>query len=121
MGPNHFAIRVEGSGEALGRAGERVLVSLERAQGFGHLRNLPVRLPVGCRRGGCGVCRVRVIEGDYRSDKMSRAHVSEEDEAAGLTLACCIYPLSTISLRLEPAVDVKGKSQQRKKSGSGGE
>ena len=46
--------------------GERVLVALERAQGFGQLKNLPRRLPVGCRRGGCGVCRVRVLSGEYR-------------------------------------------------------
>ncbi len=121
MTVERFPIQVEGSGEASGHAGERVLVSLERAQGFGQLKNLPVRLPVGCRRGGCGVCRVRVTAGDYRSDKMSRAHVSEEEEAAGLTLACCIYPLSALSLRLEPAVGVKDKKQHCKKSESGGE
>lgn len=120
MGIARYPILVEGSGEAVGHAGERVLVSLERAQGFGQLRNLPVRLPVGCRRGGCGVCRVRITGGDYRSDTVSRAHVSEEDEAAGWTLACCIYPLSPLSLRLEPAIGLKRKTQTCKKSETGG-
>ncbi len=113
--PNpRYAIHVEGSGTAHGYGSERVLVALERAQGFGQLKNLPCKLPVGCRRGGCGVCRVRVTEGQYRSDPMSRAHISAEDEQAGLVLACCIYPLSELSLRLEPAIAVKDKGQKAK-------
>ncbi|MCI4682402.1 2Fe-2S iron-sulfur cluster binding domain-containing protein [Rhodoblastus acidophilus] len=106
-----FPIHVEGSGNASGYAHERVLVSLERAQGFGQLKNMPCKLPVGCRRGGCGICRIRVIDGEYRADKMSRAHISAEDEKEGLVLSCCIYPLSELSLRLEPAVAVKDKGR----------
>ena len=102
-----YIITLEGHGEASGYASERVLVALERAQGFGKLKNLPRKLPVGCRRGGCGICRVRVTGGQYRADVMSRAHVSAEDEARGLVLACCIYPLSDLSLRLETPVAVK--------------
>jgi len=111
MAGERFNIMVENCGAATAYAHERVLVALERAQGFGQLKNLPRRLPVGCRRGGCGVCRVRVTVGSYRSDAMSRAHVSAEDEAAGLVLACCIYPLSDLSLRPEPSVAVKEKGQ----------
>ena len=43
---------------------------------------------------------------------MSRAHVSAEEEAAGVVLACCIYPLSELSLRLETPVAVKEKSRK---------
>ncbi len=112
MANERFAIELEGHGVASGYANERVLVALERAQGFGQLKNMPYRLPVGCRRGGCGVCRVRVTSGKYRSDPMSRAHVSAEDEAAGLVLSCCVYPLSELSLRLEPPAAVKDKSRK---------
>jgi len=97
-----FTIVVEGSGTAECGSGERVLVALERAQGFGRLKNLPCRLPVGCRRGGCGICRARVVEGSYRRDVMSRAHVGVEEEAEGVVLACAIYPESDLVLRLEP-------------------
>jgi ferredoxin len=107
-----FLIILEDHGVASGYSHERVLVALERAQGFGKLKNMPVRLPVGCRRGGCGVCRVRVTRGDYRSAPMSRAHVSAEDEASGLVLSCCIYPLSELSLRLETPAAVKTKSSE---------
>jgi len=106
-----FIITLEGHGEASGYPHERVLVALERAQGFGKLRNMPRKLPVGCRRGGCGICRVRVTGGQYRSDVMSRAHISVEDEAQGVVLACCIYPLSDLSLRLETPAPVKARGE----------
>ena len=112
MAGARFTLTLKGHGAGCGYAEERVLVALERAQGFGQLKDMPRRLPVGCRRGGCGICRVRVLEGDYRRDPMSRTHVSVEDEAAGLVLSCCIYPLSDLSLRLEPPAVVKEKGQK---------
>jgi ferredoxin len=112
MAGQRFQITLEGHGVASAYEGERALVALERAQGFGQLKNLPRRLPVGCRRGGCGICRVRVLVGEYRSDLMSRSHVSAEDEAAGRVLACCIYPLSDLSLRPETPVVVKAKGER---------
>jgi ferredoxin len=112
MAPQRFQITLEGHGAANCYEGERVLVALERAQGFGQLKNLPGRLPVGCRRGGCGICRVRVLAGEYQSGPMSRACVSAEDEAARVVLACCIYPLSDLSLRLQTPVAVKAKGER---------
>ena len=56
-------------------------------------------IPVGCRGGGCGICRIRVLSGDYKTEKMSRKHVSEEEQARGMALACRVYPRS--DLRVE--------------------
>lgn len=99
---SRVTVTLEGHGEGSGTTEERVLVILERAQGFGRLKNMPRKLPVGCRRGGCGVCRVRVTDGDFRTTPMSRAHVSAEEEAEGIVLACAIYPLGDLRLSLEP-------------------
>lgn len=55
-------------------------------------------IKVGCRSGGCGVCRVRVIEGRYQSQKMTRSRISEADEAAGIVLACRILPQSNLEV-----------------------
>jgi ferredoxin len=55
-------------------------------------------VPVGCRGGGCGVCRVRVISGEYFAKRMSRAHVSADDEVGGIALACRIWPRSDIEV-----------------------
>ena len=51
---------------------------------------------VGCRRGGCGLCKIRILEGDYFKKKMSRAHISPEDEINGCVLACRIIPQSNL-------------------------
>jgi len=55
-------------------------------------------IPVGCRNGGCGVCKVQVVSGSYTARVMSREHVSEEDEAHGRVLACRVKPTSDIHL-----------------------
>lgn len=57
-------------------------------------------IPCGCRGGGCGVCKVQVLSGQYRSRAMSRAHISEAEQQAGKVLACRIYPDSDLSLRV---------------------
>jgi ferredoxin len=53
-------------------------------------------IPVGCRGGGCGVCRVQVVSGEYLTRRMSRAHISEADEAVGIVLACRLIPLTDV-------------------------
>ena len=56
-------------------------------------------IPVGCVNGGCGVCKVRVLEGStVRLGPLSRAHVSADEEAQGVTLACREAPLTAVRL-----------------------
>lgn len=53
----------------------------------------------GCEGGGCGICKVNILEGEYMVFKnMSRAHVSEEEESQGIVLACCVKPSGDILL-----------------------
>ena len=47
---------------------------------------------VGCRGGGCGICKVRILDGDYETKRMSRAHISEAEEKQGYALACRVLP-----------------------------
>lgn len=58
-------------------------------------------IPVGCVNGGCGVCKVRVVEGEVKSlGPVSRAHVSAEEEEQGITLACRVAPVTPVSLEV---------------------
>jgi len=66
-------------------------------------------IAVGCRGGGCGFCRVRVRAGAYRTGRMSRAHVTEEEERQGYALACRLFPLE--DLLLAPARRMPGTGQ----------
>ena len=85
-------IQIADSGEAYDcRESETVLVGMARLGRRG--------IPLGCRSGGCGVCKVEVLSGAYGSRIMSRAHVSAEDEAAQRVLACCIYPRTDLVVR----------------------
>lgn len=51
-------------------------------------------IPLGCRGGGCGVCKVQITAGEYRSRVMSRQHVSAAEQAADCVLACRVHPLT---------------------------
>ena len=58
-------------------------------------------IPVGCLNGGCGVCKVRVLQGEvHPTGPISRAHVSAEEEAKHITLACRATPTSDVVLEI---------------------
>lgn len=72
-------------------------------------------IPAGCRGGGCGVCKVQVISGEYVAGPMSRSHVTEADQAEGIALACRIRACGNLSLR------VVGGMRKAMKKGLGAE
>ena len=57
-------------------------------------------IPSGCHGGGCGVCKIKVLTGDFHTAVMSREHISEQDEKNGIVLACRTYPCTDISLKV---------------------
>ncbi len=57
-------------------------------------------IPVGCCGGGCGICKVKVIEGEYNCKKMSRAHITETEQEEGYVLACRCNPDSNLVLEV---------------------
>jgi len=58
-------------------------------------------IPVGCVNGGCGVCKVRIVTGSVHAlGPVSRAHVSADEECAGLTLACRVAPSCAVTLEV---------------------
>jgi ferredoxin len=63
----------------------------------------------GCHGGGCGVCKIRVLSGEFSSGAMSRAHVDPESLERHDVLACRIYPLSNL------VIELLGKSKEHVK------
>lgn len=59
-------------------------------------------IAVGCRGGGCGVCRIRILEGSFVAQSMSRQRISPEDEGKGIVLACRIAPRSALVVEPMP-------------------
>lgn len=94
MDADRFIIVIEDTGEEFTCPPERnVLKAMEQLGRKG--------IPVGCRGGGCGVCRVQVMEDShYRTGKMSREQVPLEDEEKGVCLACKLFPDSDLRLKV---------------------
>ena len=90
-----FEIQVEASDVSFSCGEEQRLLHAMQDQGI-------ASIPVGCKGGGCGVCRVQILQGEYETRKMSRNHVSEAEEQEGYALSCRVIPKSNLSLRLAP-------------------
>lgn len=81
MSDDHYRVQVCNRADEFScQAGELLLQSMEKA-GKQAIR-------VGCRKGGCGMCKIRIMKGDYQTLKMSRAHISEQEQQNGFVLAC---------------------------------
>ncbi|MAT91774.1 MAG: ferredoxin [Halioglobus sp.] len=93
-----YRVAVVESGEAFLCAREEHL--LQGMQSFRVGTPLLQAIPVGCRGGGCGVCRIRVLSGDYETRKMSRKHIAAEDQARGIVLACRVSPRSDLHIQV---------------------
>lgn len=59
-----------------------------------------LKLPYGCFNGGCGMCKVQIIAGEYTTGLSSKAILSDEERESGYTLACKTYPLSNLMVRV---------------------
>ncbi len=90
---DRFSILIEDSGETVRSDGcDNVLRAMEMLGRKG--------IPVGCRGCGCGICKVRVVEGRYHTRKMSRACISEDEETCGVVLACRLFADSDLRLHV---------------------
>lgn len=65
-------------------------------------KNHPI---VGCRGGGCGICKIKILKGNYELGKMSKAKIDDYELGKGYTLACKTYPKSDL------VVEFIGKKQ----------
>lgn len=81
------------------QTGETYLCATDESLLRGMLRLGRRGIPAGCVNGGCGVCKVRIVEGSVRPlGPVSRAHVSADEEGAGVTLACRVAPSCAVTL-----------------------
>ena len=84
------------------RDGETVLGAAMRC-GF--------RYRFGCRRGGCGVCKVRLILGEVRYERPIASSVLTDDERAlGVCLSCRAVPVTNIIIELQEGDRLRGGS-----------
>ncbi|MDR0876517.1 MAG: 2Fe-2S iron-sulfur cluster binding domain-containing protein [Treponema sp.] len=83
-----YKITVQDTGNSFYCAEDEAVIRAMFRTGSGPLKN-------GCCGGGCGICRMKIVKGDWRAFKpMSAAHVSEADVKQGVALLCCVQPQS---------------------------
>jgi ferredoxin len=57
---------------------------------------------VGCRRGGCAICKVEVIEGTFEYTRpIADKVLTDEEQARGTCLTCRAVPTSDMVVSLE--------------------
>ena len=87
------SISVEPDGVTVrSRPGETILRALSRS-GFGYR--------IGCRRGGCGICKVDLLAGSVEYEAVVAASVlGEEERARGGCLSCRAVPTDDVVIAL---------------------
>jgi ferredoxin len=87
-------ITVEGTDVAVeAYPGETVLETLRRTGNA---------LRVGCRRGGCAICKVEVLEGTFEYTRpIADKVLTDEEQAGGTCLTCRAVPTSDLVVSLK--------------------
>lgn len=70
------------------KAGDNLLSGLEKS--------CCDAIDIGCRGGGCGLCKVKILAGNYQTKVMSKRHICEHQAANGYALACRLLPESDL-------------------------
>jgi len=67
-----------------------------------------VALPYGCRDGGCGSCKGKVLAGSVDHGAARAPALSDEDRAAGMALLCCAGARSDLTLECRQSGSATG-------------
>lgn len=72
--------------------GETILEALQRT---GHVYR------VGCRRGGCGICKVDIVSGDVTYPRpLADRLLSDDERGAGVCVSCRAVPVGDLTITL---------------------
>ncbi|MDA5195038.1 2Fe-2S iron-sulfur cluster-binding protein [Govanella unica] len=66
--------------------------TLMRAMGWSTERSVPI----GCRKGACGVCRIKILSGAFETSSQASRHITVEDATQGYVLGCRTRPNSDL-------------------------
>ena len=72
---------------------ETVLKALSRAG---------LKYRVGCKRGGCGICKVQLVLGEVRYERpIAESVLSDDERVEGICLSCRAVPITNIAIELQ--------------------
>lgn len=99
-----FQITIKPSGHRFDAPAEDSILNAALEAGF--------TLPYGCRNGGCGACKGRVLEGVVDHGAAQAGALSDAEKSVGMALFCCARPLSDLAIECRE-VDLKAGIQPR--------
>ena len=57
---------------------------------------------VGCKRGGCGICKVQLVLGEVRYERpIAESVLSDDERVEGICLSCRAVPITNIAITLQ--------------------
>lgn len=81
--------------------GLRVLAGQDETV-LGALSRAGLRYRVGCKRGGCGICKVHLVLGEVRYERpIAESVLSDDDRIQGICLSCRAVPITNIAIHLQ--------------------
>jgi ferredoxin len=74
----------------------------------------------GCRRGGCGFCKVHLVLGEVTYERLIDSRVLTDDErVSGICLSCRAVPLTNVVIELQEGDRLRGIPRTVNSAGSG--
>jgi ferredoxin len=69
---------------------------------LGALSRAGLRYRVGCKRGGCGICKVQLVLGEVRYERtVAESVLSDDERVEGICLSCRAVPITNIAIELQ--------------------
>ena len=66
------------------------------------LSRVGLKYRVGCKRGGCGVCKVQLVLGEVRYERpVAESVLSDDQRVEGICLSCRAVPITNIAIELQ--------------------
>jgi len=61
-----------------------------------------LRYRVGCKRGGCGICKVALLAGEVRYERpIADTVLSDDERVEGVCVSCRAVPLTDVVIELQ--------------------
>ena len=61
-----------------------------------------LRYRMGCKRGGCGICKVALLAGEVRYERpIADTVLSDDERVEGLCVSCRAVPLTDVVIELQ--------------------
>lgn len=83
---------------SIGENGEQLFLCAKEEDLLTAARKNAKKIMRGCCSGGCGVCKIKIEEGQFRRDTSSMAVLPAHEREQNYTLACKTYALSDLRI-----------------------